>query len=90
MHSAHPQRGDDPAASSTRAGQAPAGEAPVDRPDGTLGNRSSADNGTSRHGDTHAVASSHRVPLRLVPGTAVRGEAGGTRDSHGDVPVFPG
>jgi hypothetical protein len=71
-------------------GHAPADEAPADRPDGTLGNRSSADSGSPRHGDAYAVTLTHRAPLRLVPGTSARCETAGTRDSRRDVQLFPG
>ncbi|MFH9003893.1 hypothetical protein ACH4E5_11720 [Streptomyces afghaniensis] len=63
---------------------------PADRPDGRLGNRSSADSGTSRHGDAYAVTPSDRVPPRLLSGVAARSCTAGTRDSHRDIPVFPG
>ncbi|MFE0471076.1 hypothetical protein ACFW2V_05590 [Streptomyces sp. NPDC058947] len=87
----HPGHRDGRTAQATRtAGHAPADEAPAERPDGTLGNRASADNGTPRHGDAHAVTPSGRAPSRLAPGAAARDEAAGTRDSRGDVPLFPG
>jgi hypothetical protein len=88
-HAGH-TRPADHAAQSARVGHGPGGHAPTGRPDGTLGNRSAADNGTSRHGDPHAVTLSDRNPLRLLPGVAARSCAAGTRDSHGDIPVFPG
>lgn len=68
---------------------APAPHAPAGRPDGTVGNRSTADNGTPRHGDAHAVTPCPRPPLRLVPGAIERAEATGTRDRYRDVPVSP-
>ncbi|MFD9434942.1 hypothetical protein [Streptomyces sp. NPDC060002] len=82
-----------------RTGHAPA-QAPAPGPvrrgpaggsDGVLGGGASVlDGGASRHGDTHAVTPCHRVPLRLVPGGAVRSDAARTRDRRRDVPVFPG
>ncbi|MFH8659823.1 hypothetical protein [Streptomyces afghaniensis] len=64
---------------------------PADRPDGTLGNRSSADGGTSRHGDAYGVVTpSDCAPLRLLSGVAARSCTAGTRGSHRDIPVFPG
>ncbi|GGT31107.1 hypothetical protein [Streptomyces chromofuscus] len=65
-------------------------QAPAGRGDGALGSRSAADSGSSRHGDAPAVTVSQRALLWLVPGAAVGVEADGTRDRHGDVPVFPG
>ncbi|MFH0174434.1 hypothetical protein [Streptomyces cacaoi] len=89
-----------------RVAAARTGQAPVDVPaqapgpvrrgpagdrDGVLGGGASVlDGAASRHGDTHAVTPCHRVPLRLVPGSAARSEAAGTRDRHRDIPVFPG
>ncbi|WP_314224661.1 hypothetical protein [Streptomyces zaehneri] len=82
---------------SARTGQAPAyapgpvRRGPADDRDGVLSCGASAlDGGASRHGDTHAVTLSHRIPLRLVPGSAARSEAAGTRDGHRNIPVFPG
>ncbi|WP_030597638.1 hypothetical protein [Streptomyces fulvoviolaceus] len=69
---------------------APVHQAPADAPGGALGNRPAVDNGTSRHGDVHAVTTDHRAPLRLVPGAAAGVSAAGTRDRHRDIPVFPG
>ncbi|MER5194841.1 hypothetical protein [Streptomyces sp. NPDC002884] len=84
---------------SARTGHAPV-RAPAPGPvrrgpggagDGVLGGGASVlDGGASRHGDTHAVTPCHRVPLRLVPGGAVRSDRAGARDGHRDVPVFPG
>ncbi|KAF3463152.1 hypothetical protein [Streptomyces sp. Tu 3180] len=68
---------------------APAPHAPAGQPDGTAGSRSTADNGTPRHGDAHAVTPCPRPPLRLVPGATERAEATGTRDRYRDVPVSP-
>ncbi|MGP4013429.1 hypothetical protein [Streptomyces sp. 4N124] len=68
---------------------APDQQAPGGDPGGALGNRSTADNGASRHGDAHAVALHHRAPLRLVAGAAARHDAGETRDRHPDIPVSP-
>ncbi|MET9383764.1 hypothetical protein ABZY09_22510 [Streptomyces sp. NPDC002928] len=68
---------------------APAYPAPTGDPNGALVNQSALDNGTSRHGDAHAVPPSLQAPLRLVPGTAARADAAGTRDRYRDIPVFP-
>lgn len=73
-----------------RSTYAPVHQAPADAPGGALGNRPAVDNGTSRHGDAHAVTNDHRAPLRLVPGAAAGADAPGTRDRHRDIPVFPG
>jgi hypothetical protein len=61
-------------------------------PDGTLTSAATAavDEGAPRHGEGHAVALNHRAPLRLVPGAAVHAAAAENRDSHGDIPFFPG
>ena len=72
------------------AGYAPARQTPEGDPAGAPANRAAVDNGTSRHGDAHAVALNHRPFVRLVPGAAVRAAAAGTRDRHRDIPVFPG
>ncbi|OUC90969.1 hypothetical protein CA983_40380 [Streptomyces swartbergensis] len=80
----------DHAAQSAHAGHGPGGHAPAGQPDGTLGNRTAADNGPSRHGDPHAVTLSDRDPLRLLPGVVARSRTADTRDSHRDIPVFPG
>ncbi|WP_158681097.1 hypothetical protein [Streptomyces viridochromogenes] len=76
--------------SAAHSAHAPGAPAHPDRPDGTLGNRATVDNGAPRHGDAHAVTLSLRVPLRLVPDAAARSHAAGTRDSHRDIPLFPG
>ncbi|WP_416983650.1 hypothetical protein [Streptomyces sp. T028] len=72
------------------AGHAPAHRAPGGVPSGLLGGASTLDGGASRHGDAHAVTVSHRMPVPLVSGGAVRSDADGTRDGHRDIPVFPG
>ncbi|GAA3815138.1 hypothetical protein GCM10022403_055920 [Streptomyces coacervatus] len=72
------------------AGYAPAQQAPDRDPADASANRAAVDNGSSRHGDAHAVALNHRAPVRLVPGAAARAAAAGTRDRHRDIPVFPG
>ncbi|MGX1565722.1 hypothetical protein [Streptomyces sp. NPDC055506] len=78
-------------ASASVGGAAPVGHMPGGRPDGTLCNRSMADHGTPRHGDAHAVTPSSRAPMMsLVCGVAARTCVAGTRDSHRDIPVFPG
>ncbi|MEV6405908.1 hypothetical protein AB0M58_23525 [Streptomyces bobili] len=71
-------------------GRAPVRGTPVGLPDGSLGSASLVDSGGSRHADAHAVTPYHRVPLLLVPGSAVRTEAAGIRDRYRDIPVFPG
>ncbi|MEG3630847.1 hypothetical protein [Streptomyces poriticola] len=68
---------------------APVRHAPSGDPDGELGHRSAADNGTPRHGDAHAVTLHHRVPLLLVPGAVVRADAAETKDRYRDIPVSP-
>ncbi|MEU1182216.1 hypothetical protein ABZ464_32185 [Streptomyces sp. NPDC005820] len=73
-----------------RAGRGPAHRAPGGVPSGLLGGASALDGGASRHGDTHAVTVSHRMPVPLVSGGAVRSDAAETRDRHRDIPVFPG
>ncbi|MGW3290723.1 hypothetical protein ACWDR3_39430 [Streptomyces sp. NPDC001002] len=72
------------------AGYAPVRQAPGGDPsDDAAGSRSGVDGGSSRHGDAHAVALSHRVPLRFVAGAAVRSDAAELRDRHRDIPVSP-
>ncbi|WP_155058563.1 hypothetical protein [Streptomyces blattellae] len=68
---------------------APDQQAPGGDSGGVLGNGSAADNGSSRHGDGHAVALLHQAPLRLLAGAAARTDAGETRDRHADIPVSP-
>ncbi|OXY98481.1 hypothetical protein BEK98_06415 [Streptomyces diastatochromogenes] len=68
---------------------APAQPAPTGDPDGVLG-KQAADGTASRHGDAYAVTLDGRAPLRLLPGTAARVDAPGTRERHRDIPVFPG
>ncbi|MFC9686707.1 hypothetical protein [Streptomyces sp. NPDC056948] len=86
----HVRRAAHPGPSASVGGAIPVGHVPGGRPDGTLCNRSMADSGTPRHGDTHAVTLSRRAPLSLVRGVAARSRVAGTRDSHRDIPVFPG
>ncbi|MET9368411.1 hypothetical protein ABZY00_11240 [Streptomyces griseoflavus] len=63
---------------------------PGGMPDGVLGGRSSADQGTQRHGDAGAVPAIHHRPATgLVPGATARAEVSGTRDRCRDVPVPP-
>ncbi|MET9149816.1 hypothetical protein ABZX82_00835 [Streptomyces griseoflavus] len=63
---------------------------PGGMPDGALGGRSSADQGTQRHGDAGAVPAIHHRPATgLVPGATARAEASATRDRCRDVPVPP-
>lgn len=68
---------------------APVAQTPGDDQSGALGNRPTADSGSSRHGDAHAVSLNHRAAVRLVAGAAVRGDAFETRDRHRDIPVSP-
>ncbi|MFE7898930.1 hypothetical protein ACFU3E_15695 [Streptomyces sp. NPDC057424] len=92
-HTSRPGRPDRPdrPEPSTHAGRTTtAGHASGGRPDGALGSRFLADNGSPRHGDAHAVTPSPGAPLRLVPGAAGRALAGGARCGHRDVPLFPG
>ncbi|CAM5228826.1 hypothetical protein SALBM311S_12945 [Streptomyces alboniger] len=63
---------------------------PPGDPDGVLGNAPVVDSGTSRHGDAHAVTPYHRVPLSLMPGSAVRTDAAEIQDRYRDILVFPG
>ncbi|MFE2809139.1 hypothetical protein ACFXGG_01610 [Streptomyces nigra] len=70
-------------------GYGPVRQAPVEQPAGVPGSRSSGDNSGLRYADAHAVSVEHRVPVRLVPGAAVRAESDETRDRSGDVPVSP-
>ncbi|MFJ6930285.1 hypothetical protein ACIQUP_23600 [Streptomyces nigra] len=70
-------------------GYGPVRPAPVEQPAGVPGSRSSGDNSGLRYADAHAVSVEHRVPVRLVPGAAVRAESDETRDRSGDVPVSP-
>ncbi|CAM5640929.1 hypothetical protein SVIOM342S_08516 [Streptomyces violaceorubidus] len=65
---------------------APAHPAPTGDPDGALGTASGADQGTPRHGDTHAVAPQHRLTFRLVPGAPERADAAGVRGHTGTSP----
>jgi hypothetical protein len=74
----------------TSAAHAPTHPAPSDNPGGALAGKSAVDNGSSRHGDAHAITPDHRAPLRLVPGAAASVDAAGTRDRDRDIPVFPG
>ncbi|MCX5361325.1 hypothetical protein OG864_21685 [Streptomyces sp. NBC_00124] len=64
-------------------------QTPGDDQSGALGNRPTADSGSSRHGDAHAVSLNHRTAVRLVAGAAVRADAFETRDRHRDIPVSP-
>lgn len=59
-------------------------------PTGALGRHSAVDNGGPRHAEPHALAALPHTPLSLVPGAPVSDAAGGTRERHRDVPVFPG
>ncbi|MEU6809139.1 hypothetical protein ABZ920_09050 [Streptomyces sp. NPDC046831] len=78
-----------PARRTAAGGPAPSHRAPGDT-DGALAGQSTADGGTSRPGDAHAVNLTARAPLPLVPGAAASEDAAGTRDTYRDIPVFPG
>ncbi|MEU8653199.1 hypothetical protein [Streptomyces sp. NPDC048737] len=69
---------------------APAERTPAGAPDGALGSASQLDGGVSRHGDAHAVPPQQRVPLLLVPGSAVRTDVVGIEDRYREIPLFPG
>ncbi|MGX1271885.1 hypothetical protein [Streptomyces phaeoluteigriseus] len=71
-------------------GHRPVQGTPAGVPDGALGSTSLLDGGGSRHADAYAVTPYHRVPLLLVPGSAVPADAAGIRDRYRDIPVFPG
>ncbi|MFF4151708.1 hypothetical protein ACFYZU_16010 [Streptomyces sp. NPDC001651] len=80
----------DAAQPDARFGYGPVRQGPTEHPAGVPGNRSSGDNNGPRCADAHAVSVEYdRVPVRLVPGAAVRAEADETRDRDGDVPVSP-
>jgi hypothetical protein len=68
---------------------APVQQAPSGDTGGVPGSRSTADSGSSRHGDAQAVSLNHRAPLRLVAGAIARTDAFDTRDRHRDIPVSP-
>ncbi|MEU0245767.1 hypothetical protein ABZ192_15780 [Streptomyces sp. NPDC006235] len=85
----HPRRTDH-AGPSDRLGHSPGAHVPADRPGGTLGDWYTAHGGTSRHGDAYTVTPSPMAPLRLLPGVAAPSRTVGTRDSHRDIPLFPG
>ncbi|GJF18947.1 hypothetical protein [Streptomyces sp. HO565] len=68
----------------TPARQAPAGDA-----DGALGTGAGADGGAPRHGDAHAIAPHHQVPVRLVPGAVAHADAPEPRERYRDIPVSP-
>ncbi|MFF7308479.1 hypothetical protein [Streptomyces sp. NPDC008137] len=89
-HAHHLRRAAHAGASASVGGAGPVGHVPGGRPDGTLCNRSMADHGSPRHGDAHAVTPSSPAPLSLLRGAAVRTCPAGIRDSHRDIPVFPG
>jgi hypothetical protein len=75
-----------------RAAQAahlPVQQAPDGDSGGAPGNRSTADSGSSRHADAHAVSLDQRAPVRLVAGAAAQSDAAVTRDRHRDIPVSP-
>ncbi|MFF6949897.1 hypothetical protein ACFZAD_14725 [Streptomyces iakyrus] len=85
-HPGHP--GSSPPAG--RRTPAAAGHSPGGRPDGVLGNRSVADSGSSRHGETHAVTPSPWAPLALGSGAGAGASPAGTGCGHRDIPLFPG
>lgn len=77
------------AARPARPGHVPEQRAPGGGSSGVLAGQAALGNGTSRHGDGHAVAPRHPVPPALMPGTTTRTDATGTRDRYRDIPVFP-
>ncbi|MBD9701816.1 hypothetical protein IHE56_06865 [Streptomyces sp. ID01-12c] len=70
--------------------RAPARQSQDGIPTGALGRHSAVDNGGPRHAESHALAALPHTPLSLVPGAPVTDAAGGTRERHREVPVFPG
>ncbi|MEV5438542.1 hypothetical protein AB0K80_21380 [Streptomyces sp. NPDC052682] len=83
------RHGEERRAEAGRTAPAHPAPTPAGAPDGALGHRSAADNGTSRHGDPHALTVNHLTPPRLVPGATAAREAAGTRDRCRDIPVSP-
>jgi hypothetical protein len=67
----------------------PAHRAPTRGADGALGTGAGADGGTPRHGDAHAIAPHHQVPVRLVPGAVAHADAPGPMERYRDIPVSP-
>ncbi|MYR40742.1 hypothetical protein GTW67_01600, partial [Streptomyces sp. SID5910] len=47
------------------------------------------DGGAPRHGDAHAIAPHHLVPVRLVPGAVVHADAPEPQERYRDIPVSP-
>ncbi|MFF3329320.1 hypothetical protein ACFYWX_07090 [Streptomyces sp. NPDC002888] len=86
---AHGAAAHDHASRAARPGHVPEQHAPGGGSSGVLGSQAAFDNGTSRHGDGHAVTSHHPVPPALMPGTTSRTDAAGTRDRYRDIPLFP-
>ncbi|MFG2128136.1 hypothetical protein ACGFNV_10090 [Streptomyces sp. NPDC048751] len=72
-----------------RPGHVPEQHAPGGGSSGVLVGQAALGNGTSRHGDGHAVTPRHPVQPALMPGTTTRTDATGTRDRYRDIPVFP-
>ncbi|MER7192549.1 hypothetical protein [Streptomyces flaveolus] len=67
----------------------PAHQAPTGGADGALGTGAGADGGAPRHGDAHAIAPHHQVPVRLVPGAVAHADAPEPRERYRDIPVSP-
>ncbi|MCG8966568.1 hypothetical protein JRC61_12625 [Streptomyces sp. CL12-4] len=67
----------------------PAHQAPAGGADGALGTGAGADGGAPRHGDAHAIAPHHQVPVRLVPGAVAHADAPEPRERYRDIPVSP-
>ncbi|MEU6103153.1 hypothetical protein [Streptomyces flaveolus] len=67
----------------------PAHQAPTGDADGALGAGAGADGGAPRHGDAHAIAPHHQVPVRLVPGAVAHADAPEPRERYRDIPVSP-
>ncbi|MET7270134.1 hypothetical protein ABZS59_02835 [Streptomyces flaveolus] len=76
-------------ATSGRTVQTPAHQAPTGDADGALGAGAGADGGAPRHGDAHAIAPHHQVPVRLVPGAVAHADAPEPRERYRDIPVSP-
>ncbi|GGQ53562.1 hypothetical protein [Streptomyces flaveolus] len=67
----------------------PAHQAPTGGADGALGAGAGADGGAPRHGDAHAIAPHHQVPVRLVPGAVAHADVPEPRERYRDIPVSP-
>ncbi|MER7716657.1 hypothetical protein ABTX99_06840 [Streptomyces flaveolus] len=76
-------------ATSGPAVHTPTHQAPTGGADGALGAGAGADGGAPRHGDAHAIAPHHQVPVRLVPGAVAHADAPEPRERYRDIPVSP-